>query len=69
MNKLTVAEKEVIQKLNHKLYTVNFVEEWVTRPAENVFINAPAALQQAMVEGFIEAVRAIVKQKGDEYEI
>lgn len=69
MSKLTVAEKEVIQKLNHKLYMVNFVEEWATRPAENVFINAPAALQQAMVEGFIEAVRAIVKQKGDKYEV
>lgn len=32
--------KEVVKELNHPVYTVEFLEEWITRN-DNVFINAP----------------------------
>lgn len=60
MKKLTDAEKDAIQRIGDKLYTVDFVEEWLDRPAENVFTNAPAALQQMAVAGFMTAVRRLV---------
>lgn len=40
--KLTEAEKEIVKKLAHSLYTVDFLEEWINRN-DNVFVNAPSA--------------------------
>ena len=41
---MTDREKDIIKDLNHSLYTVEYLEEWVNRN-DNVFVNAPAALQ------------------------
>ena len=60
--KITDNEKRIIQELCDPLYSVEFVGEWLSRPTENVLINAPAALQQAMVEGFMVAVRKLAEQ-------
>lgn len=57
---LSQAEKDLINRMNHPMYTVSFIESWLNRPPANVYSNAPTALQQCMVEGFMEAVRAIV---------
>ena len=56
MKPMTDTEKLLIELLNDELYTVQFVEEWTQRPPANVFINAPAALQQISVDGFYRAV-------------
>lgn len=63
MSKLTAAEKSAIEKLGHTLYTADFIEDWLDCEPENVFTNAPAALQQMGVEGFMAAVRCIVKNQ------
>lgn len=56
MKTLSDKEKDIIGMLDDPLYTVEFCEEWLSRDPENVFANAPAALQQSMVEGFVRAV-------------
>lgn len=58
---LTDEEKRVIEAMNHSLYTVEFVEEWINRH-DGVFENAPAALQAMGAKGFYAAVRSIVEQ-------
>lgn len=45
--------------MNHPMYTVSFIESWLNRPPANVYSNAPTALQQCMVEGFMEAVKTM----------
>lgn len=55
-------EKEIITKLNHPLYTVEFLQEWINRN-DNVFTNAPAALQACCAKGFYEAVKCLTKEK------
>lgn len=54
--KITDAEKEIISKLAHPLYTVEFLEHWVNRN-DNPMINAPAALQAMGAKGYLDAVR------------
>ena len=60
MGKITFTEKQeaIIRRLNDPLYTVELLKEWVNRN-DNVFINAPAALQALGASGFFAAVRAI----------
>ena len=58
---MTDAEKLIIELMGDRLYTVEFVEEWLRRPSESVFINAPAALQQMGVDGFYTAVRRMAE--------
>lgn len=53
---MTDKEKEIVKKLNHPLYTVEFLEEWKDRE-DNVFVNAPAALQAMGAKGYYEAVK------------
>lgn len=64
MGKITITEKQeaIIRRLNDPLYTVEFLKEWVNRN-DNVFINAPAALQAMGASGFFAAVRAIERVK------
>lgn len=62
--KITDAEKEMISKLNHPLYTAEFLEHWVNRN-DNPMINAPAALQAMGAKGYLEAVRLIVDKQID----
>lgn len=49
-------EKEIVRELNHPLYTVEFLDKWLNRN-DNVFINAPAALQTMGAKGFYDAVK------------
>jgi len=58
MNKviLTEQEKNIINELGDKTYTVDYVEAWVNRE-DNVFSNAPAALQAMGVTGYYRAVQ------------
>lgn len=53
---MTDREKDIIRDLNHSLYTVEYLEEWVNRN-DNVFVNAPAALQAMSAKGYYEAVK------------
>ena len=56
MIKLTEQEKQIIDELNDKLYTVEFVEEWINRN-DNVMINPIAALQAMGAKGYHQAVK------------
>ena len=58
---MTDKEKKIIRELAHPLYTVEFLEEWVNRN-DNVFANAPAALQACMAKGFYEAVKFMAER-------
>lgn len=53
---MTDREKQIVKQLNHPLYTVDFLEEWKKRN-DDVFVNAPAALQAMGANGFYAAVR------------
>lgn len=64
MIKITDAEKEMISKLNHPLYTVEFLEHWVNRN-DNPMINAPAALQAMGAKGYLDAVQQMVSTQGN----
>lgn len=55
-------EKKIIRKLNHRLYTVEFLEEWINRN-DDVFVNAPCALQACMAKGFYEAVKCMLDKE------
>lgn len=66
MSKLTDRERQVIKKLDHGLYTVEFVDEWLSRESENVFMNAPASLQRMGVEGFMSAVRSLCRLESED---
>lgn len=55
---MTAKEREIVERLNHPVYTTDFLEEWIHRK-DNVFINAPAALQAMGAKGFYEAVKQI----------
>jgi hypothetical protein len=55
---LSGAEQTIISGLNHSLYTADFIQEWINRD-DNVFANAPAALQSAAANGYYEAVKAM----------
>ena len=59
---MTDKEKEVVKKLNNPLYTVEFLEEWLTR-YDDVFCNPVAALQAMGAKGFYDAVHSIVENK------
>ena len=55
---LTEKEKKIVNKLNHPLFTVEYLEKWITRN-ENVFIKPEKALCASEAKGFFEAVKAI----------
>ena len=58
--KLSEKGKEIIEKLNHPLYTTTFLEEWDNR-SDNALSNIPAALQAMGAHGYMDAVRQICK--------
>ena len=64
---MTDKEKKVVREINHPLYTVEFLEEWINRN-DNVFINAPAALQAMGAKGFYAAVEMLAKERGADNE-
>lgn len=57
---LTEKEKELINNLGHALYTSDYIEEWINRN-DNVFINAPAALNAMAAKGYWQAVKQMTK--------
>lgn len=65
---MTDREKEVVRELNHPLYTVEFLEEWKDRD-DNVFTNAPGALQAMGANGFYEAVKRMVTNQENKQNI
>ena len=66
MVKLTEREKEVINALGHPLYTVKYIETYLELSPASVFVNAPLALIQMSVDGYLSAVRAYIKAQGGE---
>lgn len=63
MIKLTEQEKQIIDELNDKLYTAEFVEEWINRD-DNVIINPFAALQAMGAKGYHQAVKRMAALRG-----
>ncbi len=63
MIKLTELEKQIIDELNDKLYTAEFVEEWINRD-DNVIINPFAALQAMGAKGYHQAVKRMAALRG-----
>jgi len=59
---VTEREKDIVRELNHSLYTVEFLEEWINRN-DDVFVNAPAALQAMGAKGYYEAVKKMAENK------
>ena len=59
MRTISEREKQIIQKLNHPLYTVEFLKQWINRN-DNPMINAVAALQAMGAKGFYEAVKMVI---------
>lgn len=59
---MTTKEREIVERLNHPVYTTDFLEEWIQRK-DNVFINAPTALQAMGAKGFYEAVKQMAKNE------
>ncbi len=55
---MTDREKQIARMIDHPLYTVEFLEEWTNRN-DNVFINAPAAMQAIGAKGFYAAVKRL----------
>lgn len=60
MKKLTAEETKIIENLGDETYTPEFVEEWINRD-DDVFINAPAALQSMGAKGFYAAVKRMAE--------
>lgn len=60
MNKVMLSEQEknIIEMLGNKLYTVEFIEHWINRN-DNVTVNAPSALQAMGAKGYYIAVQQI----------
>ena len=63
MDQIEITERQevIIRQLNDPIYSVDFLKEWINRE-DNVFANAPAALQAMGASGFYAAVRAIEQQ-------
>lgn len=61
---VTLSEKQkgIIGRLNHKLYTAEFLQEWLNNN-DDVFVNAPGALQAMGAKGFFAAVLQIEKME------
>lgn len=56
---MTDQEKEIVKDLNHPLYTVEYLEEWIDRN-DSVSVNA---LQAVGARGYYEAVRRMATNK------
>ena len=65
MIKLTEHEKQIINELDHTLYTVDFIESWINC-ADNVISNPVAALQSMGAKGYYEAVRQMAAHQEEQ---
>lgn len=57
---ITENEKAVVRLLDHPLYTVEYLEDWVNRN-DNPMINAMAALNAMAAKGYYEAVKELAE--------
>ena len=57
---LTIKQRAIIERLDHSIYTPEFIEEWINRN-DTIDENAPGALQAMGAKGFYSAVFAIEK--------
>ena len=55
---LSQREIEIIEILGHQLFTVDYLIKWLTRK-DNVFVNAPAALEAMGAQGYYSAVKQL----------
>lgn len=60
MKKLTNLEKSIVNSLCVHPYNVEYLTQWINRD-DNVFINAPAALNAMGAKGFYRAVQEMAK--------
>lgn len=65
---MTDREKAIVRELNHPLYTVEFLDEWKDRE-DNIFSNAPAALQAMGANGFYAAVKKMAENQENKQHI
>lgn len=62
MIELTELEKQIINELDHPLYTVEFIENWINQEPD-VLINTVAALQVMGVQGYYDAVHQMADRQ------
>lgn len=55
---MTERERDIVMRLGHPVYTVDYLEEWLNRE-DNVIINPVVALSIMGAQGFYAAVQAI----------
>lgn len=60
---LTDTERRLVEQLNHSVYTVDYLEEWINRN-DNVYLNAPSALNAMGAKGFYSAVKMMAEKSG-----
>lgn len=65
MIKLTEHEKQIINELDHPLYTVDFIESWINRKPD-ILINTVATLQVMGVQGYYEAVHQMAAHQEEQ---
>ena len=58
--KLTEREKQLINELDHPLYTVDFIQTWINW-ADNVMAHPVFALQSMRTKGYYEAVHQMAE--------
>lgn len=64
MIKLTVRQREVIERMGDAIYTPEYVEAWINRN-DDVRGNAPAALTAMAAKGFFRAVCLICDEESE----
>jgi len=52
-------EKQLIRALNHPVFTVDFLEDWLQNPPKNVKSDVMAAALNEQIKGFITAVKQL----------
>lgn len=57
-------EKRLIEEINHRKLTVEFVETQLNSKA-NVFVNLEEGLEKIYVQGFFEAIKGVAKLRGE----
>lgn len=62
MIELTGLEKQIINELDHPVYTVEFIKKWINREPD-VLINTLAALRVMGVRGYYEAVHRMAARR------
>lgn len=60
MIKLTEIEKQIINELDHPVYTVEFIEKWINREP---IINVVSSLTIMGVHGYYEAVHRMAERQ------